>query len=58
MIKIPPEELKLILSPKDGKKLKIGMLILAIPYSHKIADVFHQLGVEQIFILNYPSGKD
>ena len=58
MIRISPEQLRVILKPKNGKKLNIGMLILMIPNSHKIADVFHELGVEQIIIFNNPSSID
>lgn len=30
------------------------MVMLAVPNSHKIAQVFSDLGVEQIFIFNSP----
>ena len=46
MLTLSPEKLKSILRPKDGDNLNIKILIMKVPKSYVIADVFHELGVE------------
>lgn len=47
------DELKTLLRPSDGQKLNVNLVVLAIPESLKLAQVFVDLGVSHVVAFDF-----
>jgi hypothetical protein len=48
------EELKRILKPTNGYNLNVDLVVLALPESSRLADVFVSLGVHHVVSFTFP----